>query len=78
MMGFSVINLNLEKDLLQLGAVRSFRALHYQNFVINETYLESYETFFNYCAKYAFDNSKEKHKRIIVLKLSTKVLNYSK
>lgn len=77
-MNNNIINLSLEKKLIELGAIRTLRAVHFYNFVINDEYLESEDLFIKYCSKVAFNPEKEYSKRVKALDISTKIINYSK
>lgn len=73
-----IIDNELLNKILSLGGVKTLRAVHYKNLVINNDYLISENIFLRYCSRIAFDNTIEKNKRIMALKLSTKIVNYSK
>lgn len=74
-----VLDLHLEKTLISLGGFRTYRAIHYNDIIIHENYLDSKESVIRYCSFIAFDTSRDRKKRVSALKLSTFLLNnYSK
>jgi len=73
-----VINNELLNKILSFGGEKTLRAIHYKNLVINNDYLISENIFLLYCSRIAFDNKNDKAKRLTALKLSTKIVNYSK